>query len=243
MSKEITFEDFCNIHKIVYSVKPYAYDVKRNVIDIPQRTIYLNCVINIGNCLIAERYLNKPLNDKMTNYLTIFSGNNITINNIIEKVYNYIKESLPDAYLIIFVTYYQIYFQITDRLFEKYVFLQNEAYTTHILFCFHFDKLNINKLMFDYKFKEYELNNDNLSKIVKLYKDKYIINQQIQNMFYVEHHNGTYYIKSGSFGETILEFEIKTNGLEDVYIKFNDSIVSIDKLDSIVKMFNRYRRD
>jgi C-terminal processing protease CtpA/Prc len=179
----------------------------------------------------------------MTNYLTIFSGNNITINNIIKKIYNYIKESLLDAYLIIFVTYHQIYFQIIDKLPEKYVLLQNKAYTTHILFRFQLDKLNNNKLIFEYNFIEYELNDDNLSKIVGLYKNKYIINQQIQNMYYSSQDNGTYYIKGRTFGEIILEFEIKTNGLEDVYINFNDRTVGIDKLDSIVKMFNKYRRD
>ena len=240
---KITFENFCNKYNIVYSIKPYVYDKKRNVIEILQRTIYHKCFICIGNCLMADKLLNKPLGDEMINYLTIFSGNNVNINNIIDKVYNYINTVLPEAYLVIFVTYNQIYFQIIDRLFEKYVLLQNKAYTTHILFCFHRNKLNNNKLMFEHKFKEYEFNDDNLSKIVGLYKNKYVINQQIQNMYYKSHDNGTYYIKGGSFGEPILEFEIKTNNLENVYIEFNNKTVSIDKIDNIVKMFNRYRRD
>jgi hypothetical protein len=238
---KITFENFCDKYNIVYLIKPYAYDKKRNVIEIPQRTIYPKCVICIGNCLMAKKLINKPLSNEMINYLTTFSGHNITINNIIDKVYNYINSGLSEAYLVIFVTYNQIYFQIIDRLFEKYVLLQNKAYTTHILFCFHHNKLNYNKLMFDYKFKEYEFNDDNLSKIVKLYKDKYAINQKIQNMYYKSHDNGTYYIKGGSFGEPILEFEIKTNNLENVYIEFNNNIVNIDKLDNIVKTFNMYR--
>ena len=95
--------------------------------------------------------------------------------------------------------------------------------------------------MFDYNFKDYEFNDDNLSKIVKLYKDKYTINQKIQNMYYGSHDNGTYYVKSGSFGDPILEFEIKTNDLENVYIKFNNKMVNMDKLDWIIKSFNSYK--
>jgi hypothetical protein len=106
----------------------------------------------------------------MINYLTTFSGHNINTNNLIEKVYNYINKFLPDTYLIVIVTYYQIYFQLIDKLFEKYVLLQNKAYTTSMLFCFHYDKLNNNKLMFEHESKEYEFNDDNLSKIIKLYK-------------------------------------------------------------------------
>ena len=141
-----------------------------------------------------------------------------------------------------FVTYNQIYFQLIDKLFEKYVLLQNKAYTTHILFSFHNNKLNNEKLMFNHNFKEYEFSDDNLSKIVKLYKDKYTINQQIQNMYYGSHDNGTYYVKSGSFGDPILEFEIKTNDLENVYIKFNNKIVNIDKLNEIIQRFNSYKK-
>ena len=33
-------------------------------------------------------------------------------------------------------------------------------------------------------------------------------------MYYRSHDNGTYYVKSGSFGDPILELEIKTNDLE-----------------------------
>lgn len=241
--KEITFENFCDKYKIIYSVKPYKYDTKKNVIEIPQRIIHSNCIISIGNGLSAEEYLNKPLHDIMKNYLTTFSGHNTQTNNLIEKIYNYINRILPDAYLIIFVTYNQIYFQLIDKLFEKYILLQNKAYTTHISFRFHYNKLNNEKLMFDYNFKEYEFNDDNLSKIVKLYKNKYTINQQIQNMYYGSHDDGTYYVKSGSFGDTILEFEIKTNDLENVYIEFNNKIVNIDKLDWIIQRFNSYKRN
>ena len=239
--KEITFENFCDKYKIIYSVKPYTFDTKRNVIEFPQRTIYSNCIISVGNCFMAEKYLTKPLSDEMINYLTTFSGHNTLINNLIEKVYNYINRFLPDTYLIVFVTYNQIYFQLIDKLFEKYVLLQNKAYTTHILFSFHYSKLDNDKLMFNHNFKEYEFSDDNLSKIVKLYKDKYTINQQIQNMYYGSHDNGTYYVKSGSFGDTILEFEIKTNDLENVYIEFNDKTVNIDELDWIIQRFNSYR--
>ena len=240
--KEITFENFCDKYKIIYSVKPYTFDTKRNVIEFPQRTIHSNCIISVGNCFMAEKYLNKPLSDEMINYLTSFSGHNTHTNNLIEKVYNYIKKFLPDTYLIVFVTQYQIYFQLIDKLFEKYVLLQNKAYTTHILFRFHCDKLNNDKLMFDHNFKEYEFNDDNLSKIVKLYKNKYTINQQIQNMYYRSHDNGTYYVKSGSFGDPILKLEIKTNDLENVYIEFNNNIVNIDKLDWIIQRFNSYKK-
>jgi hypothetical protein len=43
-------------------------------------------------------------------------------------------------------------------------------------------------------------------------------------MYYRSHDNGTYYVKSGSFGDPILELEIKTNDLENVYIEFNNNI-------------------
>ena len=134
--KEITFENFCDKYKIIYSVKPYKYDTERNVIEFPQRTIHSNCIISIGS-LSEKECLNKPLYDSLINCLTIFSGHNTQINNLIEKVYNYINRFLPDTYLIVFVTYNQIYFQLIDKLFEKYVLLQNKAYTTNILFCFH----------------------------------------------------------------------------------------------------------
>ena len=239
--KEITFENFCDKYKLIYSVKPYTFDKKQNVIVFPQRTIYSNCIISIGSLLEKESL--KPLYDSLINYLTIFSGHNINTNNLIEKIYNYINRILPDTYLIVFVTYNQIYFQLIDKLFEKYVLLQNKAYTTNILFCFHYNKLNNDKLMFDHNFKEYEFNDDNLSKIVKLYKDKYTINQQIQNMYYGSHDNGTYYVKSGSFGDPILELKIKTNDLDNVYIEFNNKIVNIDKLDWIIQTFNSYKRN
>lgn len=239
---EITFENLCDKYKIIYSIKPYKYDTKRNVIEIPQRTIHSNCIISIGS-LMAEDYLNKPLSDRLINCLTIFSGHNTQINNLIEKIYNYINRILPDAYLIVFVEHYQIWFQIIDKLFEKYILLQNKAYTTHILFCVYYDKLNNEKLMFEHNLKEYEFNDDNLSKIVKLYKDKYKINQKIQNMYYGSHDDGTYYVKSGSFGAPILEFEIKTNDLENVYIEFNNKKVNIDKLNEIIQMFNLYKRN
>lgn len=58
--KEITFENFCDKYKIIYSVKPYKYDTKRNVIEFPQRTIHSNCIISVGDCLMAEKYQNKP---------------------------------------------------------------------------------------------------------------------------------------------------------------------------------------
>jgi hypothetical protein len=238
---ENNFNDFCDKHKITYSIKPYAYDAKRNVIDIPKRFIYSNCVMCIGNCFIAEKYLNKPMTDEMTNYLTIFSGNDVAINNIIEKVYSCINKIVPEAYLIVFITYNQIYFQIIDKLFEKYVLLSNKAYTTHILFCIQ--RSNINKNVFEHEFKEYELNDENLFKIAKLYKNKYAINQRIQNMYYDSHDNGAYYIKGGSFGDPILEFELETNGLKDVYIKFNGEPADIAKLDNIVKMFNMYKKN
>ena len=241
-NKEITFEIFCDKYKIIYSIKPYTFDTKRNVIEFPQRTIHSNCIISIGS-LSEKECLNKPLSDSLINCLTTFSGHNTQINNIIEKVYNYINRILPDAYLIVFVEHYQIYFQIIDKLFEKYILLRNKAYTTHILFCFHYNKLNNDKLMFNHNFKEYEFSDDNLSKIVKLYKDKYTINQQIQNMYYGSHDDGTYYVKSGSFGDPILEFEIKTNDLENVYIKFNNTTVNIDKLDWIIQTFNSYKRN
>ena len=240
--KEITFENICDKYKLIYSVKPYTLDKKRNVIEFPQRTIHSNCIISIGS-LSEKECLNKPLYDSLLNCLTIFSGHNTQINNLIEKIYNYINRILPDAYLIVFVEHYQIYFQIIDKLFEKYVLLQNKAYTTHILFDFDYNKLNNDKLIFDYNFKEYELNDDNLSKIVKLYKDKYIINQQIQNMYYRSHDDGRYSIKSGSFGEPILELKIKTNDLENVYIEFNNKMVNIDKLDWIIKSFNSYKNE
>ena len=241
MINQNTFENFCGKYEIIYSIEPY--DNKRNVIKIPQRTIYSNCIICIGNCLMAEDLLNKPISDGTINYLTTFSGNNKTINNIIEKIYNYINKSLPNAYLIIFITYNHIYFQLIDKLFEKYVLFANKEYTTHILFRFQCDELDYDKLKFEYNFKEYEFNDENLSKIIRLYKNKYTINQQIKNMYYVEHDNGNYYIKCPTFGKTILQFEIKTNNLENVYIEFNNKTVSIDKIDNIVKMFNRYRRD
>jgi len=239
-NKEIIFENVCDKYKIIYSVKPYI-DKNRNVIVFPQRTIHSNCIINVGNCFMAEKYLNKPLSVEMINYLITFSGHNINTNNIIEKVYNYINIFLPDTYLIVFITYKQIYFQLIDKLFEKYVLLRNNPYTTHILFFFHYDKLNNNNLMFNHNFKEYEFNDDNLSKIIKLYKNKYIINQQIQNMYYTEHNNGIYSVKSGSFGDLISELKILTNDLENVYIKFNNNIVNIDNLDWIIQIFNSYK--
>jgi len=241
-NKEITFENFCDKYKIIYSIKPYTFDTKRNVIKIPQRTIHSNCIISVGNCLMAEKILNKPLSDEMINYLTTFSGHNINTNNLIEKVYNYINKFLPDTYLIVIITYYQIYFQLIDKLFEKYVLLQNKAYTTSMLFCFHYDKLNNNKLMFEHESKEYEFNDDNLSKIIKLYKKKYTINQRIQNMYYTSFDNDSYYVKSGSFGDKIFELNIKTNDLENVYIEFNKKIVNINKLDWIIQRFNSCKR-
>jgi len=57
-NKEITFENFCDKYKIIYSIEPYAFDNKRNVIKIPQRSIYPNCIISVGNSLSAEEYLN-----------------------------------------------------------------------------------------------------------------------------------------------------------------------------------------
>jgi len=244
MINQNTFENFCDKYKIIYSIEPYAYDHKRNEIKIPQRTIYSNCIICIGNCLMAEDLLNKPISDATRNYLTTFSGNNLTINNIIEKIYNYINKVLPNAYLIIFVTYNYIYFQLIDKLFEKYVlFAANKEYTTHILFRFQCDELDNDKLMFEYNFKEYEFNDENLSKIIRLYKNKYTINQQIKNMYYVEHDNGNYYIKCPTFGKTIIQLEIKTNNLENVYIEYNKKIVNINKLDNIIKNFNSYKRD
>jgi hypothetical protein len=151
--KEITFENICDKYKIIYSVKPYAFDKKRNVIEIPQRIIHSNCIINIGT-LSEKECMHEPLYDSLINCLTIFSGHNTQINNLIEKIYNYINQILPDAYLIVFVRHYQIYFQIIDKLFEKYTLLQNKAYTTYILFCFHYNKLNNDKLMFYYNFKD-----------------------------------------------------------------------------------------
>lgn len=239
---EITFENFCDKYKIVYSIEPYTFDTERNVIKIPQRTIHSNCIISVGNCLMAEKILNKLISDEMRNYLTIFSGHNINANNLIEKVYNYINKFLPDTYLIVIVTYNHIYFQLIDKLFEKYVLLQNKAYSTHVLFRFHYDKLNNNKLMFEYEFKEYEFNDDNLLKIIKLYKKKYIINQQIQNMYYTSHDNDSYYIKSCSFGDKIFELNIKTNDLENVCIEFNKKIVNKNKLDCIIQKFNSCKR-
>jgi len=241
MMNQNTFENFCDKYKIIYSIEPY--DHKRNVIKIPQRNIYSNCIICIGNCLIAEDLLNKSISDGIINYLTIFSGNNITINNIIEKIYNCINKVLPNVYLIIFVTYNHIYFQLIDKLFEKYVLFANKEYTTHILFRFQCDELDYDKLVFEYNFKEYEFNDENLSKIIRLYKNKYTINQQIKNMYYVEHDNGNYYIKCPTFGKTILQFEIKTNNLENVYIEYNKKIVNINRLDNIIKNFNSYKRD
>ena len=61
-------------------------------------------------------------------------------------------------------------------------------------------------------------------------------------MYYGSHDNGTYYVKSGSFGDSILELEIKTNDLENVYIEFNNNIVNIDKLDWIIQRFNSYKK-
>ena len=61
-------------------------------------------------------------------------------------------------------------------------------------------------------------------------------------MYYRSHDNGTYYVKSGSFGDPILELEIKTNDLENVYIEFNNNIVNIDKLDWIIQRFNSYKK-
>jgi len=239
--KEITFENICDKYKIIYSIKPYTFDKKQNVIEIPQRIIHSNCIISIGS-LSEKECLNEPLYDSLINCLTIFSGHNTQINNLIENIYNYINRILPDAYLIVFVEHYLISFQIIDKLFEKYILLRNKAYTTHILFRFHYNKLNNDKLMFNYEFKDYEFNDDNLSKIVKLYKNKYTINQQIQNMYYGSHDDGTYYVKSGSFGDPILKFKIKTNDLENVYIEFNNKIVNIDKLNMIIQMFNSYKR-
>jgi len=243
----ITFENFCDKNKIIYSIKPYIYDTKQNVIDFLQRIIHSHCIIRMHGFFTAEKYLNKPLSNETINHLKNFSGHNIHINNLIEKIYSYINSRLPDTYLIVFITYRQIYFQLTDKFFEKYILLQNKAYTTHLLFSFCYDKYNDdmfsqNFIMFDYNFKEYELNEENLSKIIELYKNKYIITQQIQNMFYRSHDDGIYYVKSGSFGDTILEFTIKTNNLENVYIEFNNEIVGIDKLNSIVQMFNLYKR-
>ncbi len=62
-------------------------------------------------------------------------------------------------------------------------------------------------------------------------------------MYYGSHDDGTYYVKSGSFGDPILEFEIKTNDLENVYLKFNNKKVNIDKLNEIILMFNLYKRN
>lgn len=241
-NKTITFENLCDKYKIIYSIKPYTYDTKRNVIQIPQRTIHSNCFISVGNCLMTEQYLNKPLSDEMINYLTTFSGHNINANNLIEKVYNYINEFLPDTYLIVFVAHYQIYFELIDELSDKYVLSHNKAYITSMLFCFDYDKLNNDKLMFNYDCKKYEFNNENLFKIIKLYKKKYTINQQIQNMYYSSHENERYYIKSLSFGEIIYAFEIKTDNLEDVYIEFNNEKVNIDELDWIIQIFNSCKR-
>ena len=242
--EKITFEDFCAQYKITYSIKPYPYDTEKNIIDIPQRTIYPGCVICIGNCLMAKEYLARPLTNQMINYLRTFSGHDQVINNIIDKVYNYVNKFSPNphTHIIIFVTYNHIYFQLTDRLFEKYVLFHNKPYTTHILFGFQFDKLN-NELVFEYNNKKYPLDDINLSKIVSLYKNKYIINQQIQNMYYVEHSNGIYYIKGMGFGETILKLEVKTNDLENVYIKYNNKQVDISRLDNIVKNFNLYKKN
>ena len=62
-------------------------------------------------------------------------------------------------------------------------------------------------------------------------------------MYYGSHDDGTYRVKSGSFGDPILELKIKTNDLENVYIEFNNNIVNIDKLDWIIQMFNSYKRN
>ncbi len=61
-------------------------------------------------------------------------------------------------------------------------------------------------------------------------------------MYYRSHDNDTYYVKSGSFGEPILELKIKTNDLENIYIEFNNNIVNINKLDWIIQRFNSYKK-
>jgi len=110
MMNQNTFENFCDKYKIIYSIEPY--DRERNVIKIPQKTIYSNCIICIGNCLMAEDLLNKPISDGMINYLTTFSGNNITINNII----------LSNLYLLIsLMLFYLIKINYCDKKAQKWI--------------------------------------------------------------------------------------------------------------------------
>lgn len=190
---------------------------------------------------MGDKILYNELSGEMINYLTILSGNDKKMNDLISKIYNYIEKNLKESYLIVYVTYSRIYFQITDLLLPKYVLLNNKEYSTNIYFSFEYEDVIQDNFKFMFDFILYELNEDNMNKLIILYKLKYIINQKIKNMYYSERNNDTYYIKTRSFGDIIYDFSIKTNGINDVYIKLNENEVKMNKLDDIIKIFNSYK--
>ena len=235
--KTCYFDDICKKYNIQYSIKPYAYNENKSVIEILPRFIHSNCIMVNGNFMYDTK-LKEPLSKELINILTILSGSVKSVNELIAEIYNCMEKKLSKSYLIVYVTCNSIYFKITDLLSPQCSLLSGEAYSTNIVFSFGYNKLNIDKSNFYFDSTLYKFNEDNLNKLIAVYNLKYDINQRIKNMHYSEKNSDMYYIKTKSFGDTIHEFSIETTGINDVYIKFNGKKVNIDKIDDIVKKFN-----
>ena len=104
---------------------------------------------------------------------------------------------------------------------------------------------NKHLLFFRFKFCQYKLNKNNLHKLFEIYYIKYIFNQNIKNMYYNSHDNDSYYIKDGSFGDTIYKLSIETPNINKIFIEFNNkkiNISNIDELKIIKELFNFFKR-
>ena len=231
------FDDICKRYNIEYKITKSSVNNKQ-VISIPQRHIHSNCIITI-NRLDANEYFNRELNDRKINLLTALSGADEKINNLIETIYKYI---LPDSYLIVFITEYRIYFNITDILLPKYVLCSYKPFSTNTLISFACTDLIENKYQFSLKFNNYELNDNNLIKVINLYKKHRLITEAIKGMYYTETDGESYYIKSGSFGDVYHELQIKYDSIDNLTIMLDSKVIDEKQLPSVVSLFNLYRK-